>query len=85
MDPISGNSNATEQTISLTEALHKRFHSLVTLIQLVSAVNESGYPTLRAFSRKNNPGGPLDDSRFQVPVLLWCKVGMRTPWVSQAL
>jgi hypothetical protein len=28
---------------------------------LVSAVNESGYPTLRAFSRKNNPGGPLDD------------------------
>ncbi|KIM75696.1 hypothetical protein PILCRDRAFT_826991 [Piloderma croceum F 1598] len=62
MDPISGNSKATEQTLSPTEDLRKRFHSVVTLTQLVSAINKGGYPTLRTFSRKiHHRGGPLYD------------------------
>lgn len=53
-----GNSSATEQS---TEDLHKRFRSVVTLTQLVSAINAGGYPTWRAFPHKiNNPRGPLE-------------------------
>src|SRR5882762_2277122 len=59
---LLGHSNAMEQTLSPTEDLHKRCHSLITLTQLVSAMNKGGYPTLRTFFRRiNSKGGPLDN------------------------
>jgi hypothetical protein len=55
----------------MTENLHKRFLSLVTLTQLISAINKGGYLTLRTFSREiYNPGEPLDDELHAIVNIL---------------
>ena len=44
---------------------------LVTLTQLVSAINKGGYPTLRTFSHEiYNPGEPLDDELHAIVNIL---------------